>query len=165
MRSRTRWARTPRARVCRILLVAASFAMSAVVGSPCWGGVPEPPPSQWQLYQNDPEPFCGSTRIMFAVPQAAHLQLTVKNSDATQVVRQLVNMDGMAGLYTVIWDGLDGDGNGADDRADGPVHDIGDDHLVHHARSLGRRNAAVKLWIVSCRLLAGEADQRWRARS
>ena len=70
------------------------------------------PPPDFALRQNDPEPFCGSTRIDLALPVAAEVSLVVWNPDSTQVVRTLIQGWMAAGYHSVIWDGLDDNGSG-----------------------------------------------------
>ena len=68
------------------------------------------PPTTWELFQNDPNPFCsnpGATRIDFAVPQSASVELVVLSPDGTQVVRTLTNGMLAVGLFSVVWDGRD----------------------------------------------------------
>jgi len=91
------------AHIAASLLVFAPLAVHAQVG----------PPTAWELYQNDPNPFCanpGSTRIEFTVPQSANIQLVVTTPDGTQVLRTLVHGVLAVGLFTVIWDGRNTNG-------------------------------------------------------
>jgi hypothetical protein len=69
------------------------------------------PPPAYALRQNDPEPFCGSTRIDLALPVAAEVSLFVWNPDSTQVIRTLIQGRMTAGYHSVIWDGLDDHGS------------------------------------------------------
>jgi FlgD Ig-like domain len=85
-----------------VLLLAATTAAA---------DIPVPPPASWSLLQNDPNPFCpGVTRIEFAAPQSAEVELDVLSPDGTMVARVLVHGVLAAGLYTVAWDGKDSNG-------------------------------------------------------
>lgn len=66
-----------------------------------------PPIGNWYLLQNDPNPFCESTDIRFALSQDAHVRLEILNRDATAVVRLLVDIARQAGVYVVRWDSRD----------------------------------------------------------
>lgn len=68
------------------------------------------PPQQWELLQNDPNPFCGATAIEFAAPEQADIGLFIWNPDSSDVVRTL--MEGLidAGYYRIVWDQLDDHG-------------------------------------------------------
>jgi len=82
-----------------------------VVTTAAVGDTPVPPPSAWNLLQNDPNPFCpGATRIEFAAPQSAVVVLAVLSTDGTTVIRELVHGALAAGLFTVTWDGKDTNG-------------------------------------------------------
>ena len=67
-------------------------------------------PSSWSLEQNDPNPFCGETRIRLTVPRPANLRLEVLNGSNGSVVRTLLNGNYAAGVHAVIWDGRDDQG-------------------------------------------------------
>jgi len=91
-----------------------AFPMALAVllaGSMAMADIPVPPPQSWSLLQNDPNPFCpGVTRIEFAVPQAAEVEVVVLSTDGTMVVRELVHGALAAGFFTVAWDGQDSNG-------------------------------------------------------
>jgi hypothetical protein len=86
--------------------LALGFALSlALLGR----AIAQPPPD-FGLEQNDPNPFCGETRITFALHQAVYVTLSIWNPDSTAVVRTL--NDGMhpAGYHSSIWDQRDDQG-------------------------------------------------------
>ena len=61
-------------------------------------------PTVYALEQNFPNPFNPNTTIKYAIPNAAHVELTIINLSG-QVVRTLVNDDLRANFYSVVWDG------------------------------------------------------------
>jgi hypothetical protein len=65
------------------------------------------PPPDYSLQQNDPNPFCGSTAIRFALPVQAEGTLAVWDPDSTQAIRTLVQGMLPAGYHEVVWDGRD----------------------------------------------------------
>lgn len=67
-------------------------------------------PEDFMLSQNYPNPFNPSTRIQFALPEAAQVTLTVYNMAGQKVV-DLVNTHMNAGYHTVEWNGRDQYGN------------------------------------------------------
>jgi hypothetical protein len=70
----------------------------------------DPPPVDFQVRYNFPNPFCPSTRIDYALPQVAQVTLTVLDRDSL-AVRTLVQGALPAGHHTVTWDGLDDEGS------------------------------------------------------
>jgi hypothetical protein len=76
--------------------------------------IPVPPPPSWKMLQNVPDPFCaaqqGTTRIEFEAPQSAHVELVVTSPDGSTVLRTLVDQQLAAGLFAVLWDGKDSNG-------------------------------------------------------
>jgi hypothetical protein len=103
-----RWIlRNPGSRLGPVLPAAA--VVVALHLAPCAAQVE--PPVNWELRQNDPDPFCrdpdGATRIVFAAPQAAQVELVVFDPDSTAVVRRLIQGALPAGMFAVQWDGLD----------------------------------------------------------
>jgi hypothetical protein len=68
------------------------------------------PPPAFALRQNEPNPFCGQTRIEFALPIQVQVTLQVWNPDSTQVVRTLIQGVLPAGYHSIIWDGCDDGG-------------------------------------------------------
>jgi hypothetical protein len=66
-------------------------------------------PSEFQLFQNHPNPFNPETVILFAVPQASYVELTVYNTRG-QVIRHLLSQDFSAGEHAIKWDGRDQSG-------------------------------------------------------
>ncbi|MFQ6093917.1 MAG: T9SS type A sorting domain-containing protein, partial [bacterium] len=61
-------------------------------------------PKTYLLHQNYPNPFNPETEILYALPQSAHVSVTVYNV-LGQVVKVLVNEDQPAGSYRAQWDG------------------------------------------------------------
>lgn len=70
----------------------------------------EAQPQQWELLQNDPNPFCGVTIIGFQVPQAAEITLAVLSPDSTMGVKTLAAGLFSAGYHTLVWDQTDESG-------------------------------------------------------
>jgi len=66
----------------------------------------EPIPTVYNLYQNYPNPFNKSTKIMFALPQAGKVKITVYNIRG-QLVDELTNEDFNAGNHVVEWNNPD----------------------------------------------------------
>jgi hypothetical protein len=62
---------------------------------------------EFTLEQNDPDPFCGETVIIFSIPQLAYARLDVWNPDSTVVVKVLIDGMVVSGLHAVRWDGRD----------------------------------------------------------
>lgn len=60
-------------------------------------------PSDYRLLQNYPNPFNPSTQIRFAIPEQAHVHLSVYNMLGQQVTT-LVNENRCAGRYEVSFD-------------------------------------------------------------
>jgi hypothetical protein len=69
-------------------------------------------PARLSLGQNFPNPFNPTTTLSFTVPaDAGRVTLTVHGVTG-QVVRTLVDTDGLpAGPHTAVWDGRDADGH------------------------------------------------------
>lgn len=61
-------------------------------------------PKDFALSQNSPNPFNSSTRIEFALPNKAQVELDIYNM-LGQKVRTLVTGEYTAGYYSAIWDG------------------------------------------------------------
>ena len=55
------------------------------------------------LHQNFPNPFNPVTTIVYGLPKAAHVQLTIHDIQGRQV-KQLVNTQQPAGQHKVSWD-------------------------------------------------------------
>lgn len=66
-----------------------------------------PAPTQWDLLQNDPDPFCSTTRVVMTVPHTAHVKVEVRDPVTDEVLRTLVDSDLVVGVFAVIWDGRD----------------------------------------------------------
>lgn len=64
------------------------------------------PPTVFQLEQNDPNPFIGSTSIGFALPVACNVLLEVYDAN-DRLVRTLVTGEMELGRYSAQWDGTD----------------------------------------------------------
>ncbi len=62
-----------------------------------------PTPEEFDLEPNRPNPFNPSTQIRFALPEPAHVRLTVYDVTGRQV-RQLVNIDKAAGYHEATFD-------------------------------------------------------------
>jgi hypothetical protein len=67
-------------------------------------------PHTFALAQNQPNPFNPTTAISFALPQTAHVRLTVYNILGQQV-RALVDQSLPAGAHTITFDGRDASGH------------------------------------------------------
>ena len=67
-------------------------------------------PTDFSLSQNYPNPFNPTTQIRFALPVAGEVKLIVYNMLGQQV-RELVANKMEAGIYNVIWDGMNDNGN------------------------------------------------------
>jgi hypothetical protein len=70
----------------------------------------ESTPQHFSLSQNYPNPFNPQTSIKYALPQDAHVCLSVYNI-LGQKVKTLVHENQSAGVRTVCWDGTDDKGN------------------------------------------------------
>jgi hypothetical protein len=68
-----------------------------------------PPPSEFQLYQNFPNPFNPETTIGFDVPAAVHVSLVIRDI-MNQEVKKLIDSVMEAGAYMTTWDGTNGAG-------------------------------------------------------
>jgi hypothetical protein len=69
----------------------------------------EPIPTEFALSQNSPNPFNPSTKIMYALPAASDVTISVFNV-LGQRVTELVNGHEEAGFHEVIWNGKDNAG-------------------------------------------------------
>jgi hypothetical protein len=61
-------------------------------------------PVQYRLGQNAPNPFLGSTRVRFDLPQAEHVELRIYDV-AGRLVRELASGPFPAGSHEIEWDG------------------------------------------------------------
>ena len=61
-------------------------------------------PDKFSLEQNYPNPFNPTTAIKYSLPQTSYVRLRVYNTLGV-VVKELVNEEQEAGIYTVNWDG------------------------------------------------------------
>jgi len=59
-------------------------------------------PSQYELLQNFPNPFNAVTQIVYTLPQAAHVELSLFNATG-QLVARLVNEPRESGTHAVVW--------------------------------------------------------------
>jgi hypothetical protein len=66
-------------------------------------------PSEFQLFQNHPNPFNPETVIRFALSEASHVEITIYNTRG-QVIRRLLSQNSAAGEHAVKWDGRDQSG-------------------------------------------------------
>jgi hypothetical protein len=67
-----------------------------------------PPPSEFKLYQNFPNPFNPETTIGFDIPLAVHVSLVVRDVMDREIIR-LEDSDLEAGAYMRTWDGTNQD--------------------------------------------------------
>jgi len=67
-------------------------------------------PKEFSLQQNYPNPFNPTTRIVFQLPQSAHVSITIFNA-LGQRICQLADEQKGAGNFTVMWNGRDDNGN------------------------------------------------------
>lgn len=68
-----------------------------------------PPPSEFQLYQNFPNPFNPETTIEFDVPAAVHVSLVIRDI-MNREVKKLIDSEMEAGAYVMNWDGTNQSG-------------------------------------------------------
>ncbi len=67
-------------------------------------------PTTFALNQSYPNPFNPTTTIGFDLPKDSKVSLVIYNSLGEEI-RRLVDTDRSAGRYSVVWDGLNGNGN------------------------------------------------------
>ena len=67
-------------------------------------------PSDFNIYQNYPNPFNPTTTIKYDLPKTCYTTLKIYNL-LGQEIKALVNDYKQAGHYSVIWDGLNNEGN------------------------------------------------------
>ena len=67
-------------------------------------------PQSFRLFQNYPNPFNPATRITYNLPRATRVTLKIYNIQG-QEIKMLVNEFQRAGVKSVVWDGLDSQGN------------------------------------------------------
>ena len=74
----------------------------------CCGSPGNSLPGQFELFQNDPNPFNPSTTVSYAIPEGKSLftSLMIYNARG-QLVKTLVSGMKGAGRYVVNWDGRD----------------------------------------------------------
>jgi hypothetical protein len=63
-------------------------------------------PGLFALAQNFPNPFNSGTKILFSLPAAGHVKLTIYNLVGQQMAA-LIDGSREAGSYTAAWDGID----------------------------------------------------------
>ena len=61
-------------------------------------------PSEFQLFQNHPNPFNPETTIRFALPEASHVEITIYNTRG-QIIHRLVSQNYPVGEHAMKWDG------------------------------------------------------------
>lgn len=66
-------------------------------------------PTAFELFDNYPNPFNGSTNIAYTLPKEAHVSLTVYNS-LGQEIAVLVDRREQSGRHQIYWDGNDRNG-------------------------------------------------------
>jgi flagellar hook assembly protein FlgD len=64
----------------------------------------EAPSTPFALFQNTPNPFNPTTTISFALPEPAHVTLSIYNLLGQEVIR-LMDEYRPAGRYSVFWNG------------------------------------------------------------
>jgi len=67
-------------------------------------------PAEFELKQNYPNPFNPITTIIYSLPVSGYVHLDIYNI-VGQKIRTLVNRFSHAGSHSVVWDGLDDQGN------------------------------------------------------
>lgn len=80
-----------------------SFTDSTITGVPPEGGKV---PSDFALHQNFPNPFNPETTIVFEIPQASFVEISIYNM-LGQKIRTLISESLSEGTYPVKWDGKD----------------------------------------------------------
>ena len=71
---------------------------------------PIPPPEQYNLNQNYPNPFTPSTTITYSVQTSGLVKLKIYNN-LGQLIRTLVDGQMTLGEYTIVWDGMSDNGS------------------------------------------------------
>ncbi len=66
---------------------------------------------KFELHQNYPNPFNASTKICYDIREIGNVEIVIDNARG-QKVRTLVNEILSPGKYAVVWDGVDGSGQG-----------------------------------------------------
>ncbi len=84
----------------------ASFSTSAVTAVEESENIP----TQFELSQNYPNPFNPTTKISYALPQNAFVNIKVYDMLGREV-KSLVNNEMLAGNHSIEWNGLDNSGN------------------------------------------------------
>lgn len=94
-----------------------------------------PAPAQdWELAQNDPNPFCNypdendpSTEIGMVVAQSCRLTLEVLSADSSSVIATLADGLFAAGNHALLWDGTEGPGGAELSNGDYPYEMVARD--------------------------------------
>jgi len=86
-----------------------AYPASGLTKKPAPSGMNVDLPNAFQLSPNFPNPFNLQTTIAYALPQAAHVRLSIFNATG-QLVRRLVEAFQTPGNKTIKWDGKDNNG-------------------------------------------------------
>jgi len=62
-------------------------------------------PKEFQLFQNYPNPFNAQTRIKFAIPKKAKIELQIYNIKGRLVRNLISNESYEPGVHNILWDG------------------------------------------------------------
>jgi hypothetical protein len=87
-----------------------SNEVTATVGSVNFVNETDKLPNNFEIRQNYPNPFNPKTTIEYSIPNRSFVKITIYNV-LGQDVRKLVNEFKDAGVYKVVWDGKDNNGN------------------------------------------------------
>lgn len=66
-------------------------------------------PENYQLRQNYPNPFNPETQISYAIPVTSNIEINIYNA-LGQKIKSLVNANESPGIYSVLWKGVDDNG-------------------------------------------------------
>ena len=67
-------------------------------------------PTKFRLWQNYPNPFNSETIVRYQLPSAGRTSLKIYNASG-QTIRTLVDGERKAGIYHIVWNGADDQGN------------------------------------------------------
>ncbi len=82
------------------------FALDKYADNEADPGESEVIPTQFELYQNFPNPFNSTTIINFDLPEAANIKLSIFDIKGREI-RQLISGQKDAGMNSIPWDGCD----------------------------------------------------------